>query len=290
MFGYFTACRDRLSEDQLRRYRGCYCGLCRTLARRHGFLGRMTLNYDMTFLVLLESSLYEPPEQQGAGRCPVRPLKKEPWWKNEFTDYAADMNLLLAWWKLLDDWEDERKIGRLLLHKLLSRRCRRLEAQYPRQSRAIREGLLGVRRYEAGAEVSPDLAARAFGGIMEALFVVREEDHWAPRLAALGFYLGVFLYLMDACIDLEEDRRKGRPNPLLALCPGPRDRAGDMALLTAALGRASSVFEELPLEQDLGLLRNILYAGVWQGYNRAFRDRDQAQEETKEENTHEGPL
>lgn len=37
------------------------------------------------------------------------------------------------------------------------------------------------------------------------------------------------------------------------------------------MGRATALFERLPLEQDLALLRSILYAGVWQQYNAALQ-------------------
>ena len=166
MFGYLTADRSRMDEEQLRRYTGCYCGLCRSLQKRHGLKGRMTLTYDMTFLVLVLSSLYEPEETAGMNRCPVHPLKRRPWFSTEFTDYAADLNLLLAWWNLLDDWVDERKHPQWMLYKALSGRCERLELQYPRQSAAIRHQLQNLRRFEAGEEASPDRAADCFGALM----------------------------------------------------------------------------------------------------------------------------
>lgn len=131
MFGYITPDQSQMDEAQFLRYGGCYCGLCRTLQKRHGLLGRMTLTYDMTFLVLILSSLYEPEERSGMARCPVHPLKKRSYWSSEFSDYAADLNVLLAWWNCLDDWEDERKLSRLLLYKCLSGRCRKLEQKYP---------------------------------------------------------------------------------------------------------------------------------------------------------------
>ena len=53
MFGYLAADPARLSPEELARYKACYCGLCRCLQERHGTLSRLTLNYDMTFLVLL---------------------------------------------------------------------------------------------------------------------------------------------------------------------------------------------------------------------------------------------
>ena len=37
------------------------------------------------------------------------------------------------------------------------------------------------------------------------------------------------------------------------------------------LGDCTAVFEQLPLEQDLHLMRNILYTGVWQKYNQFDR-------------------
>ena len=66
MFGYLVAAAEVLDEEQKKRYKACYCGLCRSLKERHGQLSRLTLNYDLTFLVLLLSSLYEPPEQSGS--------------------------------------------------------------------------------------------------------------------------------------------------------------------------------------------------------------------------------
>ena len=285
MFGYITADPSQVDDVQRQRYSGCYCGLCRTLQKRHGLLGRMTLTYDMTFLVLVLTSLYEPEEQQGVGRCPIHPLKKRGFWTSRFSEYAADLNILLAWWNCLDDWEDEHKLSRLLLYRCLSRRCKKLETEYPRQSAAIRTCLTELHRYEAGPEVSADRAADCFGTLMGELFVVKENDYWSPTLRRLGEGLGRFIYIMDACIDAQEDQRKGRPNPLLALW-AQRDREGDYALLSILLSDGAAAFEKLPLEQDLGLMRNILYAGVWQKYNQAFYRRDQREERNREGDTH----
>lgn len=283
MFGYIMADRETLSEEELSRYGGCYCGLCKTLGKRHGFLGRFTLNYDMTFLVLVLSSLYEPEEERGIGRCPVHPMKKRPYWRSEYTDYAADLNLLLAWYNCMDDWEDEKRLSRLLLAKCLTGKVKKIKNHYPRQAKAIEENLALLRRYESGDEVSADLAANAFGDLMGELFVPRQEDHWAKELRALGQSLGRFIYILDACIDLELDRKKGLPNPLLALNPDARTREGDYDLLTMLLGDASRSFEYMPLLQDVHLMRNILYSGLWQKYNETFSKRDK---ETKEKENH----
>jgi len=75
MFGFVAANGKALSPEQKERYRGCYCGLCRALQERHGELCRMTLSYDMTFLVLLLTGMYEP-EETASSATSATPRKK----------------------------------------------------------------------------------------------------------------------------------------------------------------------------------------------------------------------
>ena len=97
MFGYLVAADGVLEPEQLSRYRAVYCGLCRSLQRCFGQGARLTLTYDMTFLVLLLSSLYEPEETLSARRCPRHPLDKHLYSVSDISDYAANMNLALAY-------------------------------------------------------------------------------------------------------------------------------------------------------------------------------------------------
>ena len=111
MFGYVTTNKPELKIREFARYKGFYCGLCRTLRSRHGFTGQMTLSYDMTFLILLLSSLYEPKTTRDNKRCMIHPGKKQMILQNAVTEYASDMNILLTEKHFLDDWEDERKVS-----------------------------------------------------------------------------------------------------------------------------------------------------------------------------------
>ena len=45
------------------------------------------------------------------------------------------------------------------------------------------------------------------------------------------------------------------------------------------MGEATTAFEKLPLEQDLHLLRSVVYAGVWQKYYAPKTTRRSAVEE-----------
>ncbi len=95
-----------------------------------------------------------------------------------------------------------------------------------------------------------------------------DQGIWSDSMQALGYELGRFIYLMDAAVDADEDREHGSYNPLVKIDMTPEDME---ALLSELIGRACAVFEKLPLEQDLHLMRSILYAGVWQKFNETYR-------------------
>lgn len=141
MFGYVTANKPELKMREFGRYKAFYCGLCRRLGKTNGAVSRLTLSYDMTFLILLLSSLYEPEEQQERHRCLIHPGKKQWMIYNPITDYASDMNVLLSCYHFQDDWEDERSIVGLCGAKVFAGRAKKIAGQYPRQAEAIRKQL-----------------------------------------------------------------------------------------------------------------------------------------------------
>ena len=102
MFGYVTVNKPEIKFKDFDMYRSFYCGLCRELRERCGIPGQISLTYDMTFVVLLLSGLYEPPTRKGKSRCVVHPLKAQPVRKNEITEYCADMNVILSYYKCMD--------------------------------------------------------------------------------------------------------------------------------------------------------------------------------------------
>ena len=91
MFGYVTLYRKGLADAEMDRYQAYYCGLCRTLGRRYGRTGQLALSYDMAFVAILLTALYDTPTAFSEGRCVPHPLKKRPRADNELLDYAADM-------------------------------------------------------------------------------------------------------------------------------------------------------------------------------------------------------
>ena len=269
MFGNLVAATKVLEEDELRRYRAVYCGLCRSLKRCFGQTARLTLNYDMAFLVLVLSSLYEPEEETGERSCVRHPVEAQPYAMSELSDYAAHMNIAMAYLKCLDDWNDDRSLLALSEAKTLRPGYAAVKKKYPRQCDAIEDALRELSRLEADKREDPDAAAASFGRMMREIFVYR-EDRWAEPLRHMADALGRFLYLLDAALDLEEDAARGRYNPFLSLRgdPGNEERFRD--ILRMHLGECVYWFDRLPLVQDAGLLKNILCVGLWSSFNQKY--------------------
>ncbi len=261
VFGFVGANIEELSQEQKRRYNGIYCGICRNIHTQSGQAARLSLRYDMAFLALLLMSLYEPEELSGDNACILHPIKHKNWIQNEFTAYAADMNVALAYYKCLDDWADDKHICARAAAAALKGSARKIALRYPRQCRAIETCISDLRTLEEQGCPNADTTANCFGALMAELMVYR-EDLWAEDLRGLGYSLGRFIYLADAAMDYASDEKKKKYNPYLAMGTGP-DWPRWEQYLVLAMARCTEFYERLPLVQDKPLLDNILYSGVW---------------------------
>ena len=263
MFGYIITNPKELPEDRQRRFRAMYCGLCRTLKKRHGLIGAATLSYDMTFLALLLNALYEPEEQSGWERCAAHPAKAHDYVVSPVMDYVSDMNVALAYHKCQDNWSDDKSIAAAGEGALLKRAYKRVTLTYPRRCAAIEAWLDRIHQLEADNVLEIDPPMNATGRMLGELFIWPERVDFSDDLRAIGEGLGRFIYFMDAYDDLPQDLRKGRYNPLKPL----RDREDYESLCQSAMmmmvADAADAFERLPVVLDADIIRNVLYSGIW---------------------------
>lgn len=262
MFGYITVNTALLTKEQQERYRRAYCGLCRALREKCGTRGRAVLSNDMTFLALLLNSLYEPEKATVKEACPIHPVTGRTCDGSEMTDYAADMNLLLSWYKAEDDLRDGDRSAASLVKKSLDRAMPGVRQRWPEQCRAVGAALEEFSRLEKGKCQDIDRLCILSGEMLASVFAPR-ADEWSATLRRLGMGLGRFVLVMDAYEDLVPDRKRGRFNPLEALAGQPDFETFCHDTLQMLMGEATQAFEFLPLEQDLPILRNVLYSGVW---------------------------
>lgn len=276
MFGYVTINQEELKIKEFRRYRSFYCGLCYSLKRRYGLKGQSILPYDMVFLDILLNGLYEEPLTEEDRFCVTHPTKKQHMIYNRITDYTADMGMILLWYKLLDDIQDENSRKAKALSKTIRKSAEQAMKDWPRQAKAAEQYVRDLGIYEKENASDLDAVAGVSGKVLGEIFVM-EEGLWSDVLRETGFYLGKFIYLMDAYEDLDEDLKKGRYNPWQSY----RDRRDFDALventLTMMMAECAKAFEKLPIVQDIDILRNIIYSGVWTKYRALQKKRNEEQ-------------
>ncbi len=77
MFGYIIPEKPELKIKEYEIFRAYYCGLCKAIGKRYGLISRITLNYDITFLAILISSLSDKKPRIKRGTCLLHPAGKK---------------------------------------------------------------------------------------------------------------------------------------------------------------------------------------------------------------------
>ncbi len=255
MLGYVKIDKGELKVREYEVYTGYYCGVCKSIGRRYGQLPRMVLSYDAAFLAILLASLSDESDTPVQEHCIAHPvIKKKTVIRNRAIDYAGDVMLILAWYKLADDAADEGKTYAKPVMLMMKRIFRRLNSLYPELCSSVKCHLSALSALEREKCASIDMAAEAFSKIMEDIFTeglravygseppqqtspgadrsdygisgasgmqngpcgfASPDNDTRELLARAGYHLGKWIYMIDAVDDIEENIESGAYNPLL---------------------------------------------------------------------------
>lgn len=267
MFGYININSQEISDEDKAVYKAYYCGLCQTLKGDCGKKGQILLSFDMTFLAVLLTGLYEPEGIEREFICGIHPTKKRKAITNEISSYVSHMNILLAYHNCVDDWKDDRNVIKKAVADMISSDYKRISKLYPRQVQAVELYMEEIARLEENKERNIDIAAGITGDMLAELFAWK-EDEWYDELKTCGYYMGKFIYMMDAYDDCEKDQKKSSYNPLLYLKQDDPDNYETISrlMMTSMMSECAKSFERMPILKHADILRNILYSGVWSRY------------------------
>jgi hypothetical protein len=279
MFGYVRINKMDLTFREYEHYKAYYCGLCKYLKINHTELSRMTINYDITFLIVLLSSIYQPSAQVFHEKCIVDPVKKKKHIINEITEYAASMNILLAYYKLEDDVNDEGDIKSRLIRRAYRKSFKTAYDKYPQKADFIKACLGELRSLEEDQSTSIDQTSNCFARLLEEIFDYK-DDEYRDRLRKVGFNIGKYIYIMDAYEDLDQDLEKGRYNPFSSY---KDDREGLKVKVDKLIGMTLARLEEAILNLDIkvnkSIIDNIIYSGVYLRYKGLINGADKKKQE-----------
>lgn len=266
MFGYVRINKMDLTFREFDYYKGYYCGLCKYLKENHGEVSRLSLNYDITFLIVILTALYKLDSDITYERCIANPLKKKMRIVNEITEYAASMNILLSYYKLEDNLYDDNGIKDKLAYELYKGKLKKAYEKYPQKAEYIKQQLGNLRELEKQESKSIDKVSNTFGNLMGEIFVYK-KDEYEQNLRNIGFNLGKYIYILDAYEDLEEDNKKGRYNPFMDYIDKKEELKNKVdRLISMSLGMATKNIEQLNLEFNKSIIDNIIYSGVYLRY------------------------
>ena len=130
---------------------------------------------------------------------------------------------------------------------------------------------------EKQGETDIDRMSGIFGHIMEEILAYR-QDEWEKSLRRIGFYLGKFIYLLDAYDDVEEDVKNEDYNPFAQKYTMEGFEGEVRQILMMMMAETCREFEKLPIIKYGDILRNILYSGVWCRFEEVSRRRREERE------------
>ncbi|MEG1929709.1 MAG: DUF5685 family protein [Anaerovorax sp.] len=272
MLGYILPEKPEMKVRELELYQAYYCGICRSIGKRYGQLPRFTLNYDSVLLSLMVAADLEEEEQIQRERCIAHPLKKRSMLaENGAIDYAADIMLVLAYFKFKDDCEDEHIAVGYLGKGVLSGAMKKLKKRYPEKCQFIEEKLQELACLEKEKCGSLDPIAQPFAAIMEEIFSFGSKENLFRKF---GYHLGKWIYLIDAYDDLEEDATHGNYNPLLQQFQYNKNTQEGIQdfkerilertefNLLCYLTEMTQAYEKMGVTKNSGIIENILYFGM----------------------------
>jgi hypothetical protein len=275
MFGYIMPDKPELKIKEYELFRGYYCGLCKSMGRSFGMLSRFALNYDSVFLGLLLASVHNEEPVLKKESCIANPGKRKWVVKNSRSiDFAADINVLLTYYKLRDNIRDEGgwlpKLAQLAFH----RGYKNAAARNKKLDDIIAASISSQVILEKNECCSMDEAAEPFANMMMQLLAAgyTGEDQSVPRILGwIGYNLGKWIYIIDAFDDMERDIKSGSYNPLL--CQYKYEGQDIQAFKTAiseetrinllqALSQSTGSLELLGLKNK-SIIDNIVYEGLY---------------------------
>ena len=282
MFGYIRPQKSELLVREYEQYKGIYCSLCRQLGRSYGLASRLTLSYDCTFYAMLLLAMNSDCTGFQSGRCVVNPLKKCTYCKtgeNELTAASA-LSVLMTYYKIKDDIDDSRFWGKLrgyFLLPLASHARRKAARDFSQMDLAVSTAMQQQKAAEESENPGIDFCAEPTANMLQQIFEMAagansdQEGTTVRVLRQFGYYLGRWVYLMDAADDLEKDIKLKSFNPFAI-----RYQLGELATqeeigkakenanlaLNSTLSQLIAAFNILDLPHFRPIIENVILKGL----------------------------
>lgn len=269
MFGYLRPYKPEMRMKEFAAFKAVYCGLCRTLGKRYGFLARMILSYDATVMSVLCLSLSENTCCYGKCRCPANPLRVcSVSDKNEVTDFFADASVILSYYKIKDDIKDKgfaKKIASVFLLPVASIFYKKAVKKAAETDKVIKKYIADQASIEEKNCSNIDEAADPTAKLMSALLIEFAHNNMEQRiLDRMGYFIGRWIYYCDAAEDRVEDKKRGDYNPFNAAIISSFEDTQTIEgqLLNSCIYEINAALSLLEIKRYNEIINNIFCLGL----------------------------
>lgn len=263
MFGYVRPYQPELKCKDFDLYKATYCGLCRCLRQRYGWLAPMFLTYDYTFFALLHWQTEES-FSPCRGRCHANLFRKKNMCPNsKALELAADESVILTYWKIRDALQDEtswRWAAAKAIEFCLRSSYGKAASRCPDFDQSVQKNLCVLTELEKENCTSLDRCADAFAKILSTS--IPQSDPRSRVLEQVLYHVGRWIYLIDAYDDLEQDRQAGCYNPIAARYGDSVDVDGLSLTMSHSLELAGAALQLGEYGCRQAVLENIIYLGM----------------------------
>ena len=222
MFGYVRPLKGELKVNEYDEYKAVYCTLCKAISKNYGRLQSFFLSFDLTFYVLLSLNEGFKEENKCAnhGKCIFNPLKKCTYIFEKEDNYkkAAALTVIMSYGKLKDNLLDEKgakKIAYKLLKSLCSKAYKKAAEDFPFIDEAINKMLQSQAEAEKNNMHLDACCEPTANMLREICMELAGDDMNKTVLGTVAYFLGRWIYTMDAADDLEDDLKNKSFNPLI---------------------------------------------------------------------------
>ena len=269
MFGYIRTDEPYLYKKDEVLYNAVYCGLCKSIGRLCGQAARFGLTYDVTFLSVLLHNLSDTDVKIKKQRCAAHWIKRRNVaLADGITEKMAALNVILCYYKALDDFVDTGKRGfRSVLFKSGYVRAKR---RYPEIDKIVSDCYGRLSRLEKEKCSSVDIAADPFSVLSAELSALVLGEKSTEHTESTFYFLGKWIYLIDALDDFDKDVKSGNYNVFSLAYAGVKSGAELLAAHREEIfGTFNSVFyhlkegyEKAEFYFNKDLAENVLMRGI----------------------------
>ncbi len=267
MFGYIRISKPEMRIKEYEMYKAVYCSLCKELGKSYGFLARMTLSYDFTFLALLGMALKDDFCGTNRKKCTCNPFKKCTYLcSNKDLKMPSAAAIIMIYYKILDNIEDEKGVKKLfytLIKPFFKKAGKKAAKEYPDLENIVSAYIKEQNDLEKENCQSLDKAANPTATALSKIFTLLSENETDQRiLSRMGYCIGRYIYILDAACDLKEDKEKNRYNPLKAVDDKNINENIIGPQLYICAKETAAAFELLEIKKFKNILDNIIYLGL----------------------------